>query len=196
MPVNRLAQSLSAAVSAVQQQLTVLKMNAHQRSCAAHQAAWQAHQLPVQVCMAPGACPRFYILRLVANEAYSQLGWDSADVLCKSMRTQDPMQQQSFWLNVTQPEFKAVRGSKGDEQPPPFFQNLLTEGVFRCFVADEATSIRWTTWGMPAVYCHRRVGRPTPLRFVAPDHPAPGRAGSHRLGRAVSKCAVDPRGAV
>ena len=93
----------------------------------------------------PRAYPRFYILRLVANEAYSQLGWDSADVRCKSMRTQDPIQQQSFWLNATQPEFKAVRGRKGDEQLPPFFQNLLPESVFRRFVADETTSIRWTT---------------------------------------------------
>ena len=85
--------------------------------------------------------------------------------------------------------------ARATEQLPPFFQSLLPEGVFRRFVADEATSIRWTTWGMPVVYCHRRVGRPTPLRFVAPDHPAPGRAGSHRLGQAVSECAVDPRSA-
>ena len=93
----------------------------------------------------PRACPRFYILRLVANEAYSQLGWDSADVRCKSMRTQDPIQQQSFWLNATQPELKPVRGSKGGEQLSPFFQNLLPEVVFRRFVAYKATLIHWTT---------------------------------------------------
>ena len=78
------------------------------------------------------------ILRFAADEAYARLGWAGADVLSESMRAQDPAQQQSFWLDVTRPEFNAVRGSKGDDQLPPFFQNLLPEGVFRRFVADEA----------------------------------------------------------
>lgn len=78
------------------------------------------------------------ILRFAADEAYARLDWDEADVLSESMRAQDPAQQQSFWLDVTRPEFNAVRGRKGDEQLPPFFQNLLPEGVFRRFVADEA----------------------------------------------------------
>lgn len=78
------------------------------------------------------------ILRFAADEAYARLGWDAADVLSESMRAQDPAQQQSFWLDMTRPEFNTVRGSKGDEQLPPFFQNLLPEGVFRRFVADEA----------------------------------------------------------
>ena len=78
------------------------------------------------------------ILRFAADEAYARLGWDAAGVLSESMRSQDPAQQQSFWLDVTRPEFNTVRGSKGDDQLPPFFQNLLPEGVFRRFVADEA----------------------------------------------------------
>lgn len=78
------------------------------------------------------------ILRFAADEAYARRGWDAADVLSESMRSQDPAQQQSFWLDVTRPEFNTVRGSKGDDQLPPFFQNLLPEGVFRRFVADEA----------------------------------------------------------
>ena len=78
------------------------------------------------------------ILRFAADEAYARLGWDNADVLSESMRALDAAQQQSFWLDVTRPEFNAMRGGKGDDQLPPFFQNLLPEGVFRRFVADEA----------------------------------------------------------
>lgn len=78
------------------------------------------------------------ILRFAADEAYARLFWDEADVLSESMRAEDPAQQQSFWLDVTRPEFNAVVGSKGDYQLPPFFQNLLPEGAFRRFVAEEA----------------------------------------------------------
>lgn len=83
----------------------------------------------------PGLPP---ILRFAADEAYARLYWDEADVLSESMRAQDPAQQQSFWLDVTRPEFNAVIGRKGDAQLPPFFQNLLPEGAFRRFVAEEA----------------------------------------------------------
>ncbi|RZL64664.1 MAG: type II toxin-antitoxin system HipA family toxin [Variovorax sp.] len=83
----------------------------------------------------PGLPP---ILRFAADEAWARKPWDAADVLSESMRAEDPAQQQSFWLDVTRPEFNAVRGSKGDWELPPFFQNLLPEGVFRRFVADEA----------------------------------------------------------
>lgn len=85
--------------------------------------------------MQPGLPP---ILRFAADEAYARKPWDEADVLSESMRAEDPAQQQSFWLDVTRPEFNTVRGSKGDWELPPFFQNLLPEGVFRRFVADEA----------------------------------------------------------
>lgn len=78
------------------------------------------------------------ILRFAADEAHARLFWDEADVLSESMRAEDPAQQQSFWLDVTRPEFNAVVGSKGDYQLPPFFQNLLPEGAFRRFVAEEA----------------------------------------------------------
>jgi serine/threonine-protein kinase HipA len=78
------------------------------------------------------------ILRFVADEAYARRPWDESDVLSESMRADQPQRQQSFWLDVTRPEFNAVPGSKGDYQLPPFFQNLLPEGVFRRFVADEA----------------------------------------------------------
>ena len=83
----------------------------------------------------PGLPP---ILRFAADEAYARQPWDEADVLSESMRADDPAQQQSFWLDVTRPEFNTVRGSKGDWELPPFFQNLLPEGVFRRFVAEEA----------------------------------------------------------
>ncbi|RZI72762.1 MAG: type II toxin-antitoxin system HipA family toxin [Variovorax sp.] len=83
----------------------------------------------------PGLPP---ILRFAADEAYARQPWDEADVLSESMRADDPVQQQSFWLDVTRPEFNTVRGSKGDWELPPFFQNLLPEGVFRRFVAEEA----------------------------------------------------------
>ena len=85
--------------------------------------------------MQPGLPP---ILRFAADEAWARKPWDEADVLSESMRAEDPAQQQSFWLDVTRPEFNTVRGSKGDWELPPFFQNLLPEGVFRRFVADEA----------------------------------------------------------
>jgi serine/threonine-protein kinase HipA len=78
------------------------------------------------------------IFRFAADEAYARLAWDTADVLSESMRSQDPAQQHSFWLDVTRPEFNAVLGRKGDYQLPTFFQNLLPEGVFRRFVAEEA----------------------------------------------------------
>lgn len=78
------------------------------------------------------------ILRFAADETYAGVPWEEADVLSESMRADDPAQQQSFWLDVTRPEFNAVPGSRGDAQLPPFFQNLLPEGVFRRFVADEA----------------------------------------------------------
>ncbi|MEO8152102.1 MAG: type II toxin-antitoxin system HipA family toxin [Rhizobacter sp.] len=83
----------------------------------------------------PGLPP---ILRFAADEQYARLQWDQADVLSESTRADDPAQQQSFWLDVTRPEFNTVLGSKGDYQLPPFFQNLLPEGVFRRFVAEEA----------------------------------------------------------
>ncbi|MGJ7615344.1 MULTISPECIES: type II toxin-antitoxin system HipA family toxin [unclassified Variovorax] len=78
------------------------------------------------------------VMRFVADESYARLAWDDADVLSESMRAADPAQQQSFWLDVTRPEFNTVLGGKGDYQLPPFFQNLLPEGVFRRFVAEEA----------------------------------------------------------
>jgi serine/threonine-protein kinase HipA len=78
------------------------------------------------------------VMRFVADESYARLPWDEADVLSESMRAAAPAQQQSFWLDVTRPEFNAVAGAKGDYQLPPFFQNLLPEGVFRRFVAEEA----------------------------------------------------------
>ena len=78
------------------------------------------------------------ILRFVADEAYARIPWAEADVLSESMRAEDPAQQQSFWLDVTRPEFNSTTGSKGDAQLPPFFQNLLPEGIFRRFVAEEA----------------------------------------------------------
>ncbi|OWQ90870.1 hypothetical protein CDN99_11965 [Roseateles aquatilis] len=83
----------------------------------------------------PGLPP---ILRFAADEAYARLPWARADVLSESMRAGTPEQQQSFWLDVTRPEFNAVLGGRGDWQLPPFFQNLLPEGVFRRFVAEEA----------------------------------------------------------
>ncbi|MBT9465313.1 type II toxin-antitoxin system HipA family toxin [Hydrogenophaga sp.] len=78
------------------------------------------------------------ILRFAADETYASVPWDEADVLSESMRADDPAQQQSFWLDVTRPEFNTVLGNRGDAQLPPFFQNLLPEGVFRRFVAEEA----------------------------------------------------------
>ena len=83
----------------------------------------------------PGLPP---ILRFVADEAYARVPWAEADVLSESMRAEDPARQQSFWLDVTRPEFNTVMGSRGDAQLPPFFQNLLPEGIFRRFVAEEA----------------------------------------------------------
>ena len=83
----------------------------------------------------PGLPP---ILRFVADEAYARVPWAEADVLSESMRAEQPAQQQSFWLDVTRPEFNTVMGSRGDAQLPPFFQNLLPEGIFRRFVAEEA----------------------------------------------------------
>lgn len=83
----------------------------------------------------PGLPP---ILRFAADEQYARTPWDEADVLSESMRAADPAQQQSFWLDVTRPEFNAVRSQHGDHQLPPVFQNLLPEGVFRRFVAEEA----------------------------------------------------------
>ncbi|MES2532693.1 MAG: type II toxin-antitoxin system HipA family toxin [Pseudomonadota bacterium] len=83
----------------------------------------------------PGLPP---IQRFVVDEAYARTPWAGADVLSESMRSADPAQQQSFWLDVTRPEFNTVTGTRGDAQLPPFFQNLLPEGVFRRFVAEEA----------------------------------------------------------
>ncbi|MFY7942782.1 MAG: type II toxin-antitoxin system HipA family toxin [Burkholderiaceae bacterium] len=78
------------------------------------------------------------ILRFVASPEHAALPWREADVLSESMRAAQPEQQQSFWLDVTRPEFNAVLGGHGDYQLPPFFQNLLPEGAFRRFVAEEA----------------------------------------------------------
>lgn len=83
----------------------------------------------------PGLPP---IVRFAADEAYARMPWSRARVLSESMRAGNPEQQQSFWLDVTRPEFNTVLGARGDWQLPPFFQNLLPEGVFRRFVAEEA----------------------------------------------------------
>lgn len=78
------------------------------------------------------------ILRFAADEAHARSNWNQAEMLSESMRAQDPPQQQSLRLDVTRPEFNTVRGSKGDDQRPRVFQNMLPEGVVRRFVADEA----------------------------------------------------------
>ena len=78
------------------------------------------------------------VIRFVASPDYAAEAWGHADVLTESMRAADPEQQQSFWLDVTRPDFNTVVGAHGDFQLPPFFQNLLPEGAFRRFVADEA----------------------------------------------------------
>ncbi len=101
----------------------------------------------------PGLPP---ILRFVADEAYARIPWADADVLSESMRSADPQQQQSFWLDVTRPEFNAAVGSRGDAQLPPFFQNLLPEGVFRRFVAEEAAIDPLDHMGMIAA-CGRNM---------------------------------------
>jgi len=96
------------------------------------------------------------ILRFVADEAYARIPWAEADVLSESMRAEDPAQQQSFWLDVTRPEFNSTTGSKGDAQLPPFFQNLLPEGIFRRFVAEEAAIDPLDHMGMIAA-CGRNM---------------------------------------
>jgi serine/threonine-protein kinase HipA len=78
------------------------------------------------------------IIRFAVDEAYAREAFGAEPVLSESFRAADPAQQQSFWLNRVSPAFNAVRGSRGDVQLPPFFQNLLPEGTFRKHVADMA----------------------------------------------------------
>lgn len=78
------------------------------------------------------------IIRFVADREFARQPFGASAVLSESMRAANPEQQESFWLDVTRPEFNAVTGRNGDVQLPPFFQNLLPEGAFRRFLAEEA----------------------------------------------------------
>lgn len=78
------------------------------------------------------------LIRFVADRNFASLPFEDSPVLSESMRAASPEQQESFWLDVTRPEFNAVIGHDGDVQLPPFFQNLLPEGMFRRFLAEEA----------------------------------------------------------
>ena len=82
-----------------------------------------------------GAAP---IQRFVVNEAYASELFGVGPVLSESMRAELPAQQRSFWLDITAAIFNANQDSKGQWLLPPFFQNLLPEGIFRRHVAEEA----------------------------------------------------------
>lgn len=78
------------------------------------------------------------IIRFVADREFASQPFGEPAVLSESMRAANPEQQEPFWLDVTRAEFNAVTGRNGDVQLPPFFQNLLPEGAFRRFLAEEA----------------------------------------------------------
>lgn len=78
------------------------------------------------------------IQRFHADEVYAAQAFGASAVLSESMRADDPLQQRSFWLNFANPDFNGRSGPQGEALLPPFFQNLLPEGVFRRHVAEEA----------------------------------------------------------
>ena len=78
------------------------------------------------------------IQRFVADEAYAVQPFGAGPVLSESMRAEDPLQQRSYWLNLANPDFNGGLGPRGEALLPPFFQNLLPEGIFRRHVAQEA----------------------------------------------------------
>lgn len=78
------------------------------------------------------------LIRFVVDRDFARQTFGGHDVLSESMRAANPQQQEAFWLDVTRPEFNAVLGREGDVQLPPFFQNMLPEGAFRRFLAEEA----------------------------------------------------------
>ena len=78
------------------------------------------------------------IQRFVADEAYAAQPFPAGPVLSESLRADDPLQQRSYWLNLANPDFNGGLGPRGEALLPPFFQNLLPEGIFRRHVAQEA----------------------------------------------------------
>jgi serine/threonine-protein kinase HipA len=78
------------------------------------------------------------IQRFVVNEAYASEPFGDVPVLSESMRAASPEQQRSFWLDITAQRFNSEQDSKGQWLLPPWFQNLLPEGIFRRHVAEEA----------------------------------------------------------
>lgn len=82
-----------------------------------------------------GASP---VMRFVADEAWAAARAGTLPVLSQSFVAEQPEQQRALLLNVLDPRFNGVIGRRGDWQLPPFFQNLLPEGVFRDHVAQEA----------------------------------------------------------
>jgi len=82
-----------------------------------------------------GAAP---VIRFVADDAYAAAPPGTVDVLSQAFVAERPEQQRALLLNVLDARFNGVLGRTGDYQLPPFFQNLLPEGVFRDHVAQEA----------------------------------------------------------
>ena len=82
-----------------------------------------------------GAAP---VMRFVADEAWAAARPGTSPVLSQSFVAAQPEQQRALLLNVLDARFNGAVGRKGDWQLPPFFQNLLPEGVFRDHVAQEA----------------------------------------------------------
>ncbi len=78
------------------------------------------------------------VMRFVADEAWAAARTGTAPVLSQSFVAAQPEQQRALLLNVLDARFNGLVGRKGDWQLPPFFQNLLPEGVFRDHVAQEA----------------------------------------------------------
>ena len=78
------------------------------------------------------------IQRFVVDESYAYQAFGSTAVLSESMRAASAQQQRSFWLDITAPRFNSAQDGKGQWLLPPFFQNLLPEGVLRRHVAEEA----------------------------------------------------------
>jgi serine/threonine-protein kinase HipA len=70
------------------------------------------------------------IIRFVADDAFAQD--PNQSTVSVSMRSSDPAQQLAFWKDITANPFNGADG-----RLPSFFQNLLSEGVFRDHLAHE-----------------------------------------------------------
>lgn len=84
---------------------------------------------------AEGAVP---VIRFVADDAYAAAPPGTVDLLGQAFVADRPEQQRALLLNVLDARFNGVVGRGGDHQLPPFFQNLLPEGIFRDHVAQQA----------------------------------------------------------